>query len=135
MTQFKRIEKNGVHFATFVSGEQWSEGLSFFSAGADFVQVGTWNYNAGKELLAHKHNIVLREANRTQEVIFVVSGALQANVMDEEGLLIEQLVLNKNDTLILLAGAHSYKILENGTRVLEVKNGPYFGAEADRVRI
>ena len=35
----------------------------------------------------------------------------------------------------MLRGAHGYDILENGTQVLEVKNGPYVGAELDRKRI
>jgi len=39
------------------------------------------------------------------------------------------------ETLILLKGGHGYEILEDGTRVLEVKNGPYPGAEVDRRRL
>jgi len=39
------------------------------------------------------------------------------------------------DVVILLRGGHGYDIIEDGTQVLEVKNGPYLGAEADRRRI
>lgn len=35
---------------------------------------------------------------------------------------------------MLLAGGHGYRIEADGTEVLEVKNGPYAGAAADRVR-
>ena len=31
-------------------------------------------------------------------------------------------------------GGNGYDIMEDGTQVLEVKNGPYVGAEADRKR-
>ena len=58
----------------------WREGLSFFSDDADFIQVGSWGYDTGKELLAHQHNVVIREALWTQEVIFVRQGSLLAKV-------------------------------------------------------
>ena len=135
MPKVRKIEKDGLHLATFLPAEAWEKGSLFFSDDSDFVQVGTWNYDAGKKLLAHRHNIVPRESNRTQEVIYIVSGSLKAEVMDEAGALAEVFILKTGDTLILLRGAHGYEILEENTKVLEVKNGPYFGAEADRVRI
>jgi hypothetical protein len=35
----------------------------------------------------------------------------------------------------LLRGGHGYEILEDGTQVLEVKNGPYLGPDVDRRRL
>jgi len=37
--------------------------------------------------------------------------------------------------LILLEGGHGFFIKEDDTVILEVKNGPYLGAEMDRHRI
>jgi hypothetical protein len=37
--------------------------------------------------------------------------------------------------MVLLAGGHGYEILEDNTKILEVKNGPYLGASEDRKRI
>ena len=39
-----------------------------------------------------------------------------------------------DEAMALLRHGHGYEILENDTRVLEIKNGPYPGAERDRVR-
>ena len=36
--------------------------------------------------------------------------------------------------IIQYEGVHEYEILEN-TKVIEVKNGPYFGPDKDRTRI
>ena len=36
---------------------------------------------------------------------------------------------------MLLRGGHGYEILEDGTQVLEVKNGPYLGPDVDRRRL
>jgi hypothetical protein len=46
----------------------WNTGLNFFSSDCEFQQVGTWGYDAGKNLLAHAHNEAIRQVKWTQEV-------------------------------------------------------------------
>ena len=128
-----RIEN--VLLAKLITSDDWKEGLCFFSNESDFIQVGTWHYSKGKELLAHIHNKVDRMVSRTQEVIFVKNGSIKAMIYDFEGNHVKDLIAKKEDTLILLNGGHGYIILENDTQVLEIKNGPYLGAEIDRRRI
>ena len=67
----------------------------------------------------------------------IQKGSIQASIFDEdeEHTLLDSFVVNQGEILVLLNGAHGYKILEDGTQVVEVKNGPYLGAEVDRVRI
>ena len=130
------IMYDGVVKARFIKSEDaWNEGLNFFSNSDEFVLVGSWVYKSGTVLKAHNHNQVLRQINRTQEVLFVRSGSLEAQIYSEKDELIEKLVLNKGDVLILLSGGHGYEILEDNTSVLEIKNGPYLGAEVDRRRL
>lgn len=113
----------------------WEEGLSFFSDDDDYIQVGTWGYDSPKELLAHTHNEVHRDVAWTQEVIFVKKGSIKAEIYDLSNKKIKDIVCNVGDIIVLLRGAHGYHILEDDTQVLEVKNGPYVGADLDRVRI
>jgi hypothetical protein len=115
--------------------EAWGEPLQFFSRDEDFIQVGSWSYDAGKALRAHSHNVVPRSFDWTQEVLFVWKGAILAHVYDLSLRKIDEFVAREGDLVIMLAGGHGYDVLEDGTRVLEVKNGPYVGAEADRVRM
>ena len=131
----REIVKGNTRFAISFDESDLGEGLRFFSKDDDFIQVGSWNYAQGKELKAHNHNIVPRSINRTQEFIFVLTGAAEASIYDEKNELIETIVLKSHCGLILLAGGHGYKILENNTKVIETKNGPYLGAKADRRRI
>lgn len=116
------------------AGTAWREGLNFYSQDDDFIQVGVWGYDAGKRLNAHIHNPVSREVLWTQEVLFVHSGKIRADVFDTSEQKVAELVVDEGDIIILLRGGHGYEILEEGTQVLEVKNGPYVGAEADRRR-
>lgn len=116
------------------SEEVWKNGLSFFSQDQDFIQVGSWGYDAEKKLLPHIHNEVKREVLWTQEVIYVRKGRIMAHIFDTKEQKIEDVVVSEGDVIILLRGGHGYTIMDNGTQVLEVKNGPYVGAELDRRR-
>lgn len=118
-----------------VISPDWNDGLSFYSDNGDFIQVGTWKYNASKELPAHIHNQVERSVNRTQEVLYVRKGKITASIYDQEGNFAESTNVNEGEVLILINGGHGYKILEEDTQVLEIKNGPYPGADVDRKRI
>ena len=129
------IEKNGKTLAKHIKQNDIKEGLSFFSDDEESLQVGTWVYNSGKELQAHIHNIVERKINRTNEVLYVINGAVEAQIYDLNGQPVQSFIVNQGEILILLECGHGYKILEENTVVLEVKNGPYPGAEVDRFRI
>jgi hypothetical protein len=120
--------------AVIIRGGDIGEGLTFCSDDKDFIQVGSWNYNSGKELLAHSHNRVERSIDRTQECIIVLSGSVRARIYSDNRRLLATEELHPHDTLIAFSGGHGYDILEDGTRVIEVKNGPYMGAALDRTR-
>lgn len=110
------------------------QGLSAWSAPEDYLQTLVWNYPAGKRLAAHAHRNVPRRVTHTQEAVVVLAGRLQANVYDAERRLAGSIDVGRGEVLVLLEGGHGYEILEDGTQVVEIKNGPYPGAEADRVR-
>lgn len=130
----KTIKVGDTILARVISSD-WKDGLSFYSDHGDFVQVGTWRYNGGKELPAHIHNQVERNVQRTQEVLYIRKGKIDASIYDEDRNFVESIHVNEGETLILIHGGHGYKILEDDTQVLEIKNGPYLGADVDRKRI
>lgn len=132
----KIIQDNKYIYANYIpSDEVFKEGLTFFSDTSEFIQVGSWNYNNGKQLKAHKHNSFDRLTNITQEAIFVYKGLLNASIYDSENNFMEKIQLSSGDLLVVLMGGHGYEILQDNTLVLEFKNGPYFGPDKDRVRL
>ncbi len=130
----KEIKFKGEVIARLLPSDSWAEGLGFYSNDEEYIQVGTWKYDSGKSLMRHIHNPVERSIIRTQEVIYVKQGRVLAQIytLDEE--FVEEFEAKTGDTIILLNCGHGYEILENGTQVIEVKNGPYLGAEVDRRR-
>lgn len=131
----KEIIVNDKVLARYIVEADINEGLNFFSNDEEYIQVGAWNYDKGKDLLAHIHNEVDRTVGRTNEVLYVIKGSIEASIYDLEEKLVETLIVEAGDILVLLECGHGYHILEDNTKVLEVKNGPYLGAEVDRRRI
>jgi len=129
------IGSKGEKLAIYCPSSHWGKGLTFLTEDEDFIQVGIWGYDKDTKLKAHIHNEVKREITRTQEVIFVKSGKVVAHIFNEEEELAKSLELRPGDVLIVLRGGHGYDVIEDNTSVLEIKNGPYPGAEVDRRRI
>lgn len=131
----KEIKVDNKVVARLISANDINEGLNFYSNDEEFIQVGAWSYNKDKDLLAHIHNEVDRTVNRTCEVLYVISGRLQATIYSLDEVEIANFNVETGEILVLLECGHGYKILEDNTKVIEIKNGPYLGAEIDRRRI
>jgi len=127
---------DGILVARVISAEQLWNGtaLNFWSNDEDFIQVGTWTHPKGTILPAHTHNVFERSSFRTQEVVYVVSGSILAQLYSEDESLIAECVMREGELLVCLNGGHGYTILEKDSRVLEIKNGPYLGPDLDRRR-
>lgn len=135
MNEIIEIKEGNLVLARYIPAQAaWRGGLNFFSQDEDFIQVGVWGYDAGKELKAHIHNEVNREVFWTQEVLFVKTGKLRADIFDTSEKKVAELQVEAGDIIILLRGGHGYDIIEDGTQVLEIKNGPYVGPDLDRRR-
>jgi hypothetical protein len=128
----KIIEAGGLIIAKIIKNSDWPANLQFYSEDKDFLQVATWNYNSGKHLKAHGHKICERVSDRTNEVIYIKSGKIKAYFYNENDKLVKEEELSAGDIIVIYSGGHAYDILEDNTQVLEIKNGPYPGLEADK---
>lgn len=131
----EKITDRGLILAIIIRSGDWEQGLHFVSSDEDYQQLGIWGYNKGQKLAPHIHLIQPREVLRTQEVIFVQDGRIRADIYTEQKKFLKSVELETGDTIILLNGGHGYEILRDNTKVVEVKNGPYIGAEKDRERL
>ena len=128
----KKIELNGETVAMFHKPSEWKEGLDFLTNDDTYVQAGTWWYQTGKELKPHRHKINPRQLMRTQETIILESGKLCVNLYDQDNNIFHKEILEKGDIGIILTVGHGYTILEDDTKVLEVKPGPFNSVEEDK---
>jgi len=124
-------DKNKV-LAIILRNGNYPAGLTFYNSDRDFVQVGTWHYQKGFKVKAHRHKVFKRIASRTQEVIMVKQGKMRVEIFNNQDKKIKNILLKKGEVMIYLAGGHAFEILENNTQIFEVKNGPFLGVAKDK---
>ena len=112
----------------------WKGGLQFLTEDHQFLQVGTWWYERGKTLDRHHHNIIERKSNLTQECVIIISGRMKVDIYDKKNSFVESFELFAGDLAIFEAGGHGYEILEDDTKIIETKNGPFMGIDLDKTR-
>ena len=128
----KRIMENETLLAIVFQNEDWKEGLNFFTPAPLFIQAGTWQYPKGKKLASHVHKTYERTASQTQELVYVRRGSMKVFLYGDGKVLKEDFVLSQGELAVLVKGGHGYEILEEGTQILEVKNGPFVDVEYDK---
>ena len=127
-------DQKGMLLCVLYKSDDWKKGLNFITDNNLFIQVGSWWYDKDKKLATHKHNIVPRESDITQEMVFVISGSMKASIYDNEMALVEEVILNHGDLAIMAYGGHGYEILQDDTKIIEAKNGPFVSVEIDKVK-
>lgn len=132
----REISSQGKLLAVHLPGmESLPEGSRFYCGDHDFIQLASHQYSPGKFFQPHQHHVEPRVAEKTQEVLIVTNGAMQADIYNYNKELVESFTLHAGDVLVLLDGGHGFQILKENTRFLEIKNGPYPGPEKDRFRL
>ncbi|MCY4643738.1 MAG: hypothetical protein OXB88_03885 [Bacteriovoracales bacterium] len=126
------ITSNNQEIALIYRKNDWKPGLHFPTNEKHFIQVGCWHYNEGKILPPHKHKFHKRSVTKTQELIYIADGKIRLSLYSNRGKELKEVILEKGDFAVMFNGGHGYKIMENNTRVLEVKNGPFISVEEDK---
>jgi len=108
------------------------EGISFFTPDSFSQQLGYMNRPQGYEIPPHVHNLVKRDVELTQEVLFVKSGKVRIDFYDDDRNYLESRLLYQGDVVLLAHGGHGFKMLEQ-SEIIEVKQGPYCG-DMDKTR-
>ena len=103
-----------------------SDGIEFFTPGNFSQQIGYMNRKRNHVIPPHTHNIVKREVNLTQEVLFIKSGKIRVDYYDQDKKYLESRILYKGDVVLLAGGGHGFEMLED-SEMIEVKQGPYAG--------
>lgn len=126
------VVADGITLAYVIRAEAAPERTTFVTGDDANLQVGFVVYPAGGEVQPHEHLPVEREIVGTAEVLFVRTGRCQADLYDGKRERVETIELAAGDTIVLLAGGHGFRMVED-TVLLEVKQGPYIGlAEKER---
>ncbi len=107
------------------------EGVNFISKDDFPLQLGVSGYKKGATIKAHFHIEKEIKINKIQEVVHIESGRTRVNLYDLNGKKFKLVELSDDDTILFVDGGHGFEMLED-TRIIEVKQGPYFGKDEDK---
>lgn len=130
----ERIEHNGKLFALILRANYESEGVNFITSEDNPLQLGILIHKQGSIIKPHTHRNLPKTITTVQEVLHIQSGKIEAEFYESKGKKIASTVLDSGDTILLLSGGHGFNILED-SKIIEVKQGPYGGVEADKERL
>jgi mannose-6-phosphate isomerase-like protein (cupin superfamily) len=111
-----------------IRGATQPEQTTFITPPDAKQQVGFIVYKKGGVIARHIHRPLERHIIGMAEVLVVRSGHCQIDIYDEQENLVEVRDLYQNDVVLMVGGGHGFQIKED-TVLLEIKQGPYLGAE------
>ena len=130
----EKIYNNKKLYALIVrSRYKKKKGVSFFTDNKATQQFGYMNHKKGYNILPHRHNKRFSKIFWTTEVIIILDGILRVDFYNDKEIYLYSKKLYKNDLIMLSAGGHGFKVIEN-VEMLEVKQGPFFG-DNDKIRL
>jgi hypothetical protein len=127
------INPNKLLIATQIKLGTLKLGRTDFTESKSLLQVASLLFKRNQEIERHKHLPLFRETEGTSEIWIVIKGKFEVSIYDFDATLIEQFIISKKHLVIFYSGGHSLRSLQSKSELLEIKNGPYFGAEADKL--
>jgi hypothetical protein len=132
MEKIKTVD--GKIIAIIVKGDFKKNGVNFVSRPDFPLQLGISNYKKGSKIEPHFHIEKEIKINKIQEVVHIESGKVLVDLYDFEGKKLKSVELLADDTIFFVDGGHGFEIIED-TKLIEVKQGPYFGKDKDKMVI
>jgi mannose-6-phosphate isomerase-like protein (cupin superfamily) len=128
MKNVELITANGQTLCYIIRGDTRPTDTTFITPPEAKQQVGFIIYPKGGVISRHIHRPLERHIIGMSEVLLVRSGYCQIEVYDEQENLVTVQDLHENDVVVMVGGGHGFQIKED-TVLLEIKQGPYLGAE------
>jgi len=134
-TGVETVEHEGLAYALIIRSDATSEAkYNFLTDSANPLQLGMNFYKAGEVIKAHYH---LKRHSETDSIVqeFILIGAGRAllrlfDAADQSEFTTRQ--LDAGDMVLLLAGGHGFDV-QDDTKIVELKLGPYDGKSKDKV--
>ena len=127
----EKVELQGRELAIVLRNEFDAEGVHFFTAAENPLQLGLHKHKKGATLKPHVHLNTVKTIDSIQEMLHVEYGKVEVDFYSDEGVQIGSTTLRMGDTILLMSGGHGFRMLED-SKIVEIKQGPYGGTEEDK---
>jgi hypothetical protein len=130
MLNVSKIEYSNKLYAIILR-RSYDKGVNFVTENSNSLQLGFSRYAENDEIKPHIHNAYDKIIHDTQEILHIEYGKVEVNCYHESGELIGSTVLEQGDTVLLIAGGHGLRILEDSD-IIEIKQGYYESKQKDK---
>lgn len=128
----ERVMNQEEIIAIIIRDSYEKDGIEFVTPNEFSQQLAYMKHPKGHEIEPHFHNEVSRTIKYTQEVLVIKQGVIRTDFYDNNCSYLCSKILRKGDIILLCSGGHGFEILEDLV-MIEIKQGPYLGAE-DKTR-
>jgi quercetin dioxygenase-like cupin family protein len=128
MERIVTIKKDDVVYALFFHGVSASGGARFLTEPTEEFQAGVMERAKGYKVEPHTHPREQRTIERYSEFLYIEKGSIRVTVYDDAWKVLGEETLSRGDFLLFFRGGHGIEMLED-SRIIEVKQGPYPGAD------
>ena len=109
------------------------KGIKFFTPNDLNMQLGLMSHSKNHIIQPHLHLNKKKIIKQMSELLIIFSGKLKVFFYNNKKIKVKDLILNKRDMILLISGAHGFKVLEK-VEMIEVKQGP-FKEKQDKIRL
>ena len=127
----ERIVHDNEVLAIILRGDTYIDGTEFLTPNEYPFQMGVHSKKTGDESKPHIHKSVPRTITASQEMLHIDHGKVEVSFFGKDFNKLETKTLSSGDTVLFVRGGHGIKFLED-SKIIEVKQGPYEGAEKDK---
>jgi hypothetical protein len=128
------VEHGGTRYAEVIRKSETVGTTTFFSPPESSFQFGLLAHGAGYQEPPHYHQPFTREIHDLQQMFVVQRGVVAVSLYGDDGVLLEEVVLNSGDAIVLIHGVHAIRVIED-MQAISVKQGPFLGDAKDKVAV
>lgn len=122
----EHITEDGVYLATVIRANFNPSETTFVTPAEYYQQCGFIVYPKDGEVRRHEHLPLERSLVGTPESLFLRSGCIEVELYNLNRELVKVVTLGAGDVILLVAGGHKIRCLEDSI-MMEIKQGPYTG--------
>lgn len=120
------------HYAEIIRNNLKKKETTFLSPAKSSFQFGLLAHKKGFKEPPHYHRPFKRTIKDLQQMFIVQKGKVRVDLFSDSKKLIRKIILKKGDSIVLINGIHAITVLED-MQCISVKQGPFLGAEFDKV--
>jgi hypothetical protein len=128
------VEHNGTRYAEVIRVDVTVAQTTFYSPAESSFQFGLMAHEAGYVEPAHFHRPFTRTIDDLQQMFVVQRGIVGINLYDDDGHLLQEVILRTGDAIVLIHGTHAIRVIED-LQAISVKQGPFLGDAMDKVEV